>query len=515
VAHPPAGLATVAHVFRAHLARVMVGAAAVLPAPIVAGDVPDPSAIFDNGQHVAVVTANGWAPSMRIFTSGDQRSWKLRGAVFRSPPRWTKANIWAPELFKLKSGRYAVFYSSRSRRKGDPWFCIGVAFANAATGPYRDLGKPIRCGKVGSIDPYPMRDAAGKLYLLFKDDGNEFKRPTHIFAQALAEDGKSVSGPSKELIRDNSKWEGKVVEGPSVVRSGEYFHMLYSGGLFGGTKGCDYAVGVARAKSLLGPWEKFPGNPILKGGNGWQCPGHGTVYPGADGRLTTLYHAYRAGSGKIAGRQMLTEPASISPDNWLKVGEDGLPPAPSPGAAPLAFSDNFRGRLNVHWEWPFMRVPGRATGKGLRLRGAKEGKTRLDAGVITRPTSTQNYTANAVVDRGALRGAAQGGLASYRNEFEAIGLSVSRGELTVWQRRFGKFRRLGKAKAPRSNLVHLRMVARGNTFRFQYSPEGMVFKNVGRKSYRGPIEESARMALTAGGQRYGVARFTSASVADN
>lgn len=500
---------------RSHLARALVGAAAIFPAPIVAGDVPDPSGLFDQGQHVAAVTANGWAPSMRIYTSPDLRTWKLRGAVFRTPPRWTAVNIWAPELFKLQSGRYAAFYSARSRRKGDPWFCIGVAFANSATGPYKDLGKPIRCGRYGSIDPYPVRDAGGKLYLLFKDDGNEFKRPTHIFAQALAEDGKSVSGPSKELIRDNSKWEGKVVEGPSIVRSGEYFHMLYSGGLFGGTKGCDYALGVARSKSLLGPWEKFPGNPILRGGNGWQCPGHGTVYPGPDGKLVTIYHAYRAGNGNIAGRQMLTEPASITPDNWLKVGEDAFPPLPSPGAASLAFSDSFRGRLNLHWEWPFMRVPGRKTGNSLKLRAAKEGKTRLDAGVLSRPTSTQNYTATARVDRASLRGKAQGGLASYRSEFEAIGVSTSRGELTVWQRRFGKFRVLGKAKAPTSKIVLLRMVARGNTFGFQSSGDGKVFKNVGRARYRGPIEESARMALTAGGQRYGLARFTSASLADN
>ncbi len=500
---------------RRHLSRALVGAVAVFPAPIVAGDLPDPSGIFDGHQHVVAATANGWAPAMRIYTSPDLRTWSLRGAVFNRTPAWTKVNIWAPELFKLQSGRWAAFYSARSRRKGDRWFCIGVAFANSATGPYRDLGKPIRCGKYGSIDPYPTRDGNGKLYLLFKDDGNQFKRPTHIFAQALSEDGKQVSGPSQELIRDNSPWEGKVVEGPSIVRSGQYFHMLYSGGLFGGTKGCNYAMGVARAKSLLGPWEKYPGNPIVKSGNGWQCPGHGTVYPGPGGQLITIYHAYPAGAGKIAGRQLLTEPASISADNWLKVGDDALPPPRSPGAASLAFSDNFKGKLNPNWEWPFMRVPGRKTGNGLVLRGSKQGKTRLDAGVIARRTTTERYTATARVDRGSLRGKAQGGLAAYRNEFEAIGVSTSKTQLTVWQRRFGKYRVLGRAKAPTSKLVALRMVARGDNFVFQASGDGKTFKNVGRSRYHGPIDESARMALTAGGQRYGVARFTSAAVADN
>jgi xylan 1,4-beta-xylosidase len=500
----------------AFLSRALAGGLALLPVPIVAGDLPDPSAIFDNGQSVAVVTANGWAPSMRILTSPDLAHWQLRGAVFNRPPSWVKVNIWAPEITRLQSGRYAVFYSARSKRKGDPWFCIGVATSASATGPYRDLGRPIRCGKYGSIDPYPTRDENGKLFLLYKDDGNEFKRTTHIYAQPLAEDARSVSGTPKELLRDDSKWEGKVVEGPSIVRANGYFHMLYSGGLFGGTRGCNYALGVARAKSLLGPWEKNPANPILKTGNGWKCPGHGTIYNAGPNGLTAIYHAYPAGSGVIAGRQMIAEPASVGADNWLHIGDDGTPPRIVPGAASLNFRDTFpKGPLNLNWEWPFERRPGMATGNGLRLRGSARGKSRLDAGVIARRTATAKYTATAVLDRAGLKGAAQGGLASYRNEFEAIGVSVSRGQMTVWQRRFGKFKQLGKATAPTAKLVQLRMIARGDNFRFQSSTNGKTWKAVGRRSYHGPIEESARVALTAGGARGATARFTSAGLSAN
>ena len=171
-----------------------------------------------------------------------------------------------------------------------------------------------------------------------------------------------------------------------------------------------------------------------------------------------------------------------------------------PGAASLNFRDTFpQGPLNLNWEWPFERRPGMATGHGLRLRGSARGKSRLDAGVIARRTATANYTAITVVDRDGLKGAAQGGLASYRNEFEAIGVSLSRDELTVWQRRFGKFKQLAKAKAPTTGLVQLRMIARGDNFRFQTSTNGKTWKAVGRPIYHGPIEESARVALTAGG----------------
>lgn len=499
---------------RAHISKALIGAAAVLPVPVVPGDVPDPSGMFDNGRHVAAVTANGWGPSLRLFTSTDLSSWKLSGQVFTRPPKWAKINIWAPELTKLANGRYAVYYSARSRRKGDRWFCIGMATAATATGPYRDLGKPIRCGKYGSIDPYPTRDENGRPYLLFKDDGNAFKRPTHIYAQRLTEDGKRVSGTPKKLLRNRPKtWEGQVVEAPNIVRVGEYFQLVYAGGLFGGTKGCDYAIGVARSKTLLGPYERFPGNPIIKGGNGWKCPGHASVYPDASGALHALYHAYRDGSGVIAGRQMISEPASIGGDGWLKIGDNGTPPAFAAGAASLSFKDSFK-TLDPNWEWPFMRRPGIATGGGLALRGAALGKSRLDAGVLARRTSTPNYTATAVVDKRSLRGSGQGGLASFRNEFESIGVSLGRSELTVWQRDGGKFKVLATATAPEADVVHLRMVARGDRFGFESSPNGKAWKKVGR-ILRGPIEESARPALTSGGAPRSVARFISASVAEN
>ncbi len=153
--------------------------------------------------------------------------------------------------------------------------------------------------------------------------------------------------------------------------------------------------------------------------------------------------------------------------------------------------------------------------KGLHLRGSARGRARLDAGVIARRTATANYTATAVVDRAGLKGAAQGGLASYRNEFEAIGVSVSRGQLTVWQRRFGRFTQLGKAKAPTSGLVQLRMIARGDQPPLPASTNGKTWKGVGRRVYHGPIEESARVALTAGGVRGATARFTSAALSAN
>ena len=298
--------------------------ALVLPVPVLAGDWPDPSAIRVGDETVAVATSGGSAPIFRVLSSRDMRSWRIAGSVFTSPPRWAKRDFWAPEITRLSNGRFAVFYSALPR-KGKSWYCLGVATAAQPEGPWRDRGRPLRCTKYGSIDPYVTRDERGRLYLLWKEDGNEFQRPTPIFAQRLREDGSRLLGRPKALIRNRPRtWERKVIEAAHVERRGDYFYLLYSGGLCC-TRKCAYAVGVARSKRLLGPWRRYPGNPILRSGNGWRCPGHATVVDDGNGGETALFHAYRSGSGPDrrppdAGRAVHLRRERLAPDR-------GRPPA--------------------------------------------------------------------------------------------------------------------------------------------------------------------------------------------
>src|SRR5918998_4279415 len=293
-----------------------------LPVPVLGGDWPDPSFIREGDGYTAVTTSGGWSPSFRILRSNDLRDWRIVGSAFRRPPRWARTRLWAPELTRLAGG-YAIFYSALPRRKRS-WYCLGVASAPSAAGPYRDRGRPLRCGKWGSIDPFPVRDEQGRLYLLWKEDGNEFDRPTPILAQRLSEDGRRLRGRPRELIRNTEPWEARVVEAPSVIRRDGYFYLFYSANLCC-SPSCAYAVGVARSPTLLGVWEKFSGNPILSGGNGWRCPGHPTIVPDEAGALRTLFHAYRSGTGVLAGRQLLVDEIAFGPDGWPRIGT-GLPP---------------------------------------------------------------------------------------------------------------------------------------------------------------------------------------------
>ena len=240
--------------------------------------------------------------------------------------------------------------------------------------------------------------------------------------------------------------------------------------------------------------------------------------PPCVGGTTALFHAYRAGSGRIAGRQMLAAPLTYGGNGWPRIGT-GRPPAPAIGAASTAFSDTFAA-LAPEWEWSVRRPPAIRTGNGLRLRAHSANRRRLDGGVLARRTGTVNYTATATIDGSSLKGSqkldggTKAGIASYRSGFEAIGVAVGNREAVVWQRRKGKFRERAVKLLPGTRAEHVRMVARGNRFLFQVSSDGATWLGVGRGYLRGPIEESARVALTVGGEKRTSVRFLSASLVE-
>jgi xylan 1,4-beta-xylosidase len=509
-------------VIRARLSRALAGAVLALPVPLLGGDWPDPSLIRDGGGYTAVSTSGGWAPTFRLLSSDDLHNWRLEGAAFRRPPRWAQSALWAPELTRLNGG-YAIFYSAlprqrrRLRHRGSsprtrPWYCLGVATAPTPAGPYRDRGRPLRCGRFGSIDPFPVRDELGRLYLLWKEDGNEFRRPTPILSQRLSEDGRRLRGRPRELIRARDPWEGRVVEAPTVVRHGGYFYLFYSANLCC-TEDCAYAVGVARSPTLRGRWERYPGNPILRDGNGWRCPGHTSLVQDATGSFKALFHAYRTGAGLLIGRQLLAENVSFGQDGWPRIGA-GVPPEPEPDSAPRGFSDSFGGPfLDLAWEWPAERAPRIRVAGGLRLRAARRGGRRVDAGVLSRRMQSDRYVASAVADRRALRGHALAGLASYQSGSVAIGIAVGTRRLIVWQRRKGRYEVLAQTDAPASPLVHLRLTGHWRDMSFAFSTDGAAWTPIAGE-VKTPVEETARFALTVGGKKRAVAQFTKAALSE-
>jgi xylan 1,4-beta-xylosidase len=188
-----------------------------------------------------------------------------------------------------------------------------VVFADRIEGPW---SKPVDL-KIGRIDPGHAVDRDGKRFL-FTSDG---------YLVGLSHDGLRVVGPEKKIYNG---WEYPVhwtvesfaLEGPKIIRRGSFYYMLVAQG---GTAGppTSHMVVMARSKTLKGPWENSPFNPVVRThsrSEKWWSRGHGTLVEGPDRKQWYLvYHGYENGYHTL-GRQTLLEPVEWTADGWLRGG---------------------------------------------------------------------------------------------------------------------------------------------------------------------------------------------------
>lgn len=308
--------------------------------PIMAGDHPDPSILKDGRDYYMTFSSFDAYPGLQIWHSRDLVNWQPAGpALFKNV-----GAVWAPDLVKHK-GRYYIYFPGIAPTRSNY-----VVWADDIRGPWSE---PVDL-KIGRIDPGHAVGPDGTRYL-FLSAG---------YLVQLADDGLSVVGEPKKVY-DGWKYpedwvvEGFAQEGPKILKRGDYYHMvLAEGGTAGPPTG--HMIVSARSKSIEGPWENSPYNPIARtesSAERWWSKGHGTLVEGPDGRWYMVYHAYENGFYTL-GRQTLLEPIEWTSDGWFRTaGADPSKPIPKPDggeAVPhgFAFSDDFtKNRMGSQWSF--------------------------------------------------------------------------------------------------------------------------------------------------------------------
>lgn len=322
---------------------------------VMPGDHPDPSVVKIGNSYWASATTSNWMPAFPILKSSDLNTWQTVGHVFNVLPAWADYYFWAPEI-SYDNGKVYVYYSAH---KKDGNLCVGIASADKPEGPYKDHG-PLICEEAGSIDAFPMRDEMGKLHIVWKEDGNSVGKPTPIWIQELNEERTALLGEKKILFSNDSAWEGNLVEGVSMMRHGNYIYAFYAAAGCCGT-GCNYQSGIARSKTLNGPWEKYANNPVLVNEAQWTCPGHGTPVE-KEGKFYFLYHAYDTSGNVYTGRQGILKEFVFTADDWIKFVDE--PNAPAPNLSTI--SDKFKGKaLQNDWQWSVFHAAKHTVQNGL------------------------------------------------------------------------------------------------------------------------------------------------------
>jgi xylan 1,4-beta-xylosidase len=306
--------------------------------PILAGDHPDPSILKDGDDYYMTFSSFDAYPGLVIWHSRDLVNWEPVGpALFKNV-----GAVWAPDLVK-HGGRYYIYFPGIGSYRSNY-----VVWADDVRGPWSE---PIDL-KIGRIDPGHAVGPDGARYL-FLSAG---------YLVPLAPDGLSVAGKERKIY-DGWKYpddwivEGFAQEGPKILHRGGYYYMvLAEGGTAGPPTG--HMVVSARSRSIDGPWENSPYNPIVRtrsSGERWWSRGHGTLVEGPDGKWYMVYHAYEKDFYTL-GRQTLLEPVEWTADGWFRTaGSDPSTPMAKPvggRAVPhgFALSDDFSAsRMGVQW----------------------------------------------------------------------------------------------------------------------------------------------------------------------
>jgi len=390
--------------------------------PIVAGDHPDPSVLRAGPNYYLTFSSFDAYPGLPLWRSTDLVNWQPLGPTLRKP----LGSVWAPELVQ-HGGR---FYNYFHARKPD-YRSLYVISAPAIDGPWSD---PVDLGLHAHIDPGHAVGEDGRRYL-FLSGGDRVR---------LSDDGLATDGAVEHVYdpwRYPESWvvETFAPEGPKVLRRGDWFYLILA---VGGTAGppTGHMVIVARSRSIHGPWENAPHNPIVRtvaAREKWWSRGHATAVEAPDGSWWLVYHGYENGFWTL-GRQTLLDPIHWA-EGWpVAEGGDLSRPLRKPvsnktGAQPVhgaPLSDDFANGPGSHWSF-YDPAPDEASrlqkdAGGMRLSG--KGTQPQDASPLTFVCGDLAYQFEVCVE---IRGDAQAGVLLFYNRRLYCGLGFDAQRFTL------------------------------------------------------------------------------------
>lgn len=242
----------------------------------------DPFIMLDGDTYYAYGTKsdNGIA----CYSSDDLVHWNARGLALHDYDSYADQWFWAPEVYKV-GNRYLMYYSANEH--------ICVAEGTSPIGPFVQKEKVSMLPNEKAIDNTLFIDTDGTPYLFF----DRFNDGINVWVAKLNDDLLTIDESTMtHCIKQSQSWEFEGVnEGPCVIKHGDTYYMTYSGN---GYTNPEYGIGLATAKSPMGPWTKYAGNPIF------QFPqtihygrlsgvGHCGMFTDKEGNLRIVFHAHK------------------------------------------------------------------------------------------------------------------------------------------------------------------------------------------------------------------------------
>lgn len=385
------------------LATAMVAQAQVV---LMSGDYADPSILKDGDDYYMTHSPFHYKPGFLIWHSRDLMNWK---PICRAGGDWTDS-AWAPDLQKV-GDTYYIYYPADLTN----W----VITAKDIRGPWSE---PTDL-KISGIDPGLVVTPEGKRYL-FTNAGQ---------VTPLTDDGLARAGETQTVYSGwqyPREWETECMclESPKITYHDGYYYMTSAQGGTAGPATSHMAV-CARSKSIYGPWENSPYNPIVhtySADEKYWSKGHGTIVEGPEGQWWIVYHAYLKGSYSL-GRITLAEPIEWTRGGWYRAVKDL--PLPKAGTLP-EMSDDFSGNT-LSWQWTGWKED---IGKSITIKNGTlsvpgRGTSPKDGRLMLLTAVDSCYAIEADVTAG--KKDSQAGLLVYYNENAFAGMTSDGKTITI------------------------------------------------------------------------------------
>lgn len=324
--------------------------------PVQRGFFPDPSVIRVGEDYYMVNSSFQYFPAIPISHSKDMIHWEIVGhAITNSeylPLQDIKNShgIWAPDI-SYYNGTYYIFATFRLNGDGKRGNNVMrrqlMVTSKHPEGPY---SKPVWL-EADSIDPSHFIDDDGKHYMVTAKAATVYP---------LSDDCTRIVGEPCRV------WEGtgeRCPEGPHIMKKdGWYYAIVAEGGT-----GYGHGINVARSKSLYGPYEECPYNPVLRQADETaqlQRSGHGKLVQTQNGDWWMYYLVGRTNEGRYTtvGRETGLDPVTWTEDGWFLVNQ-GKGPSSSQTAPELPAciyerkqKDEFDSEV-LDLSWEFVRNP--------------------------------------------------------------------------------------------------------------------------------------------------------------
>lgn len=219
--------------------------------PVLYADYSDPDVIRVGDNYYMTASSFNCVPGLPILQSNDLINWKIvnyalkdlyinsiKPIDFFDKPQHGKG-VWAP-CIRYHNGEYMIYW-------GDPDFGIYVVKTKDILGKW-DKPLLVLPGK-GRIDPSPLFDDDGKVYLVHAWAGSRANLNSIMTLCELNDDGTQVIG-EEVMIYDGNDGINHTVEGGKFYKKDGYYYMLAPAG--GVAIGWQLAF---RSKNIYGPYE--------------------------------------------------------------------------------------------------------------------------------------------------------------------------------------------------------------------------------------------------------------------